>query len=124
MNLVDTSIWVDHLRTGDPHLAHLLNQGMVSIHSFVLGEIACGSLHDRSDISLLSDLPAAIVASEPEILAFIERHSLYGRGIGYVDVNLLASAMLSPGTRLWTRDERLAATASQLRLEYQPPPAH
>lgn len=115
MILVDTSIWVDHLRTGDAQLAELLERGTVVAHPFVIGEIACGSLSDRGAIlGLLQHLPMATVAEPNEVLTYIDRHRLHGKGIGYVDVHLLASAALTGGTRLWTRDRRLHAVAREL----------
>ncbi len=119
MILVDTSVWVDHLRRGDAALARLLELGTVVMHPFVLGEIACGSLADREVIlELLRNLPNAVVAESDEVLGFIERQGLHGKGIGYVDVHLLASVMLTDGTRLWTRDKRLRAVADPLNLAY------
>jgi len=113
--LVDTSVWVDHLRSGDAQLVDLLERGAVLMHPFVVGEIACGSLSDRSSIlELLEDLPAAVVAEGEEVLAFIERHVLHGKGIGYVDVHLLASVVLTEGASLWTRDKRLRIAAEDL----------
>lgn len=82
------------------------------MHPFVVGEIACGSLRDRESIlELLQDLPSAVVAGPDEVLKFIERYVLHGKGIGYVDVHLLASVALTPGARLWTRDTKLRRTA-------------
>jgi predicted nucleic acid-binding protein len=113
--LVDTSVWVDHLRAGLPRLADLLEGGQVLTHPFVLGELACGNLRNRREIlDLLAGLPAAPRASDDEVLAFIERHSLMGRGVGYVDVHLLASAFLATDTRLWSHDGRLASVAADL----------
>ncbi len=121
MILVDTSVWVDHLRRGDTQLATLLESAAVLTHPFVIGEIACGSLADRATvIELLQDLPAALVADVGEVLAFVERQRLYGKGIGYVDVHLLASAALSGGALLWTRNKRLRAAAQGLGVEFQP----
>jgi len=115
--LVDTSVWVDHLRGGDAQLARLLDGGLVLMHPFVLGEIACGTLADRSGLlELLRQLPSAVVADDGEALAFIERLRLYGKGLGYIDVHLLASVALTQGTRLWTRDKRLHAVAEELAL--------
>ncbi|MGH7665013.1 MAG: type II toxin-antitoxin system VapC family toxin [Gemmatimonadaceae bacterium] len=118
MILVDTSVWVDHLRAGDPRLIDALNADAVCTHPFVLGELACGNLRPRHQVlSLLGKLPVVPVASDAEALEFIERRSLMGRGIGYIDVHLLASAVLSGTTRLWTRDRRLATvTAAMDRL--------
>ena len=111
MILVDTSVWVDHLRSGDAQLVDLLERNAVVMHSFVVGEIACGSLADRAlTLELLQHLPMAVVADSDEVLGYIERHRLHGKGIGYVDVHLLASAALG-GTKLWTRDNRLHAVA-------------
>ena len=120
MILVDTSVWVDHLRRGDPRLVDLLERSIVITHPFVVGEIACGSLHDRASIlELLQDLPAAAVAESDEVLRFIDRHVLHGQGIGYVDVHLLASVALTEGTRIWTRDKRLRLVAEMIGCAYQ-----
>ena len=125
MILVDTSVWVDHLRKGDSQLADLLERGAVVMHPFVVGEIACGSLTDRSSIlELLQDLPTAVVAESEEVLGFIERHGLHGKGIGYVDVHLLASVALTEGARLWTRDKRLSVAADDLTCSYRDHGAH
>ena len=115
MILVDTSVWVVHLRQGDAGLIDLLERSAVVMHPFVVGEIACGSLRDRETIlELLQDLPAAAVASPDEVLKFIDGHVLHGKGIGYVDVHLLASVALTPGVRLWTRDSKLRRVAELL----------
>ena len=120
MILVDTSVWVDHLRTGDPQLVALLEQPGVLMHPFVIGEIACGSLKNRALIfDLLNDLPAAAVAEAHEVLSFIEHHALDGKGIGYVDAHLLASTVLTDGAKLWSRDKRLQAVAEMLGCAYQ-----
>jgi predicted nucleic acid-binding protein len=116
--LVDTSVWVDHLRRADECLSNLLEQGQVAMHPFVVGEIACGSLADRSVIELLLELPSATVADDEEVLQFIEGRSLHGNGIGFVDVHLLASAALGHGMKLWTRDKRLRAAAQRLGFEH------
>jgi predicted nucleic acid-binding protein len=119
MILVDTSVWVDHLRDGTPALAAALEQGRVLTHPFVLGELACGNLKNRGEVlQLLGELPAAPMATDPEALDFIERRALMGRGIGYVDVHLLASVALAGTAQLWTRDKRLAAVAADLELAY------
>ena len=116
MILVDTSVWVEHLRRGLPRLATLLQDGKVLIHPWVIGELACGNLRNRSQVlELLRGLPAATVASDREVLLLIERDRLMGRGIGYVDAHLLASARLSH-RRLWTQDRRLAAVAEEQGL--------
>ena len=116
MILADTSVWVDHLRVGEPRLADALDAAAVCIHPFVIGELACGGIRKRREVlDLLAALPSVPVATDSEVLAFIERRSLMGRGVGYVDVHLLASAVLSAGM-LWTRDRRLAALAMELEL--------
>ena len=125
MILVDTSVWVDHLRSGDAQLVDLLERASVIMHPFVVGEIACGRLRDRlSILELLQDLPAAAVADSAEVLGFIERHVLHGKGIGYVDVHLLASVALTEGAKLWTRDKSLRAVAVALRCAFQDSMAH
>jgi predicted nucleic acid-binding protein len=114
--LVDTSVWVEHLRRGLPRLASLLQEGEVLIHPWVIGELACGNLRNRRDVlDLLQGLPAAVVASDSEVLLLIEREQLMGRGIGYVDAHLLASARLSH-CRLLSPDRRLAAVAQERGL--------
>ena len=121
MILVDTSVWVDHLRAGDNTLAALLYDGMVLAHPFVTGELALGNLRQR-DLTLgaLQDLPQASVASDREILHFIGRHALFGLGIGYVDVHLLAAVRLTAGATLWMRDQRLHGIAHRLGLAMPP----
>lgn len=115
MILVDTSVWIDHLRKGDAELARTLEAGEVLAHPFVIGELACGNLANRNAIlALLRTLPPAPVATGDEVMGFIERRKLMGRGIGYIDVHLLASVALTRESRLWTRDKRLAAIADEL----------
>lgn len=117
MILVDTSIWIDHLRQHDERLACLLNQGQVLVHPFVIGELALGKLQNREAIlGALQDLPQAPVATEGEVLRFIQQNSLYGIGIGYIDAHMLAAVRLSPGAALWTRDKRLLAAGTRLGL--------
>lgn len=121
MILVDTSVWIDHLRKRESALIAALEAGLVLMHPFVVGELACGNLENRAElISLLRDLPPAPVATDAEALGFIDRHQLMGRGIGYFDVHLLASAALARTALLWTRDKRLVAVAESLKLEFQP----
>lgn len=116
MILVDTSVWIDHFRMGSPTLAGLLEHGEVVTHSFVVGELACGFLRNRGEIlSLLRELPAAPEAEHAEVLGFVERYRLHGRGIGWVDAHLLASARLS-GSVVWTLDTRLRKVAALLKL--------
>ena len=117
MILADTSVWVDHLKKGDRALAELLDAGQVLAHPFVIGELALGYLR-RRDVVLgaLRDIPRATVATDREVLDFIDRHALHGLGIGYVDAHLLAAARLTADTLLWTRDGRLARAAGRLSL--------
>ena len=117
MILVDTSVWVDHLRKGSDRLNSLLLNAAVLVHPFVIVELACGNLHNRKQIlNLLGDLPASKVASDQEVLFFIEQNDLMGRGIGYIDAHLLASVSLSSPARLWTVDRQLHKVAAQLGL--------
>ena len=116
MILVDTSVWVDHLRKGIPLLADLLNSGEVATHPFVIGELACGHLRHRARIlTLLGNLPSATMATHEEAMHTIETHSLQGSGIGWVDAHLLASALLSR-TPIWTRDKPLLRAAEKLGI--------
>lgn len=117
MILVDTSAWVDHLRVGNKALRELLDAGMVLTHPFVMGELALGHLRQREIVlGALSNLPRATVASDAEVLGFIDRHALFGRGIGYVDAHLLAAARLTPEAKFWTKDKRLHGVAAQLGM--------
>jgi len=119
--LVDTSVWIDHLRSGDEQLTALLNSTQVMGHPFVLGELACGNLQNRAEfLVLMADLPQAVTASDTEVLFFIEQHQLMGRGIGFVDVHLLASVSLTGAARLWTRDQRLATLSESSPLPIIP----
>lgn len=117
MILVDTSVWVDHLRHGSPSLFSLLSAGRVLCHPFVIGELALGALGQRDEVlGDLKNLPQAETASPLEVLELIDRQSLAGSGIGYVDAHLLASARLTAGAALWTRDRRLSLVAGKLGL--------
>ena len=114
MILVDTSVWVDHLRKGEEELETLLNEGLVLSHPFVIGELACGDLKNRDEVlSLLEALPKTGVASHEEVLHLVAKRKLYGKGLGWIDVHLLASALLSQSP-LWTRDKTLASVAREL----------
>lgn len=115
MILVDSSVWVEHLRTGSPTLVRLLDRGLVLGHPWVVGELALGHLAQRAEvIGLLGGIPQASVATPAEVLTMIEHHQLHGIGIGYVDAQLLAATRLTSGATLWTTDRRLAAAASRL----------
>lgn len=124
MILLDTSVWIDHLRATDRWVVELLHAGLVLAHPFVIGELALGNLRQRRTVlSALQDLPQAAKVTESEALHFIDRHALAGRGIGYVDAHLLAAVRLSPGSGLATRDRRLAGVAFELGLAADTPPA-
>jgi predicted nucleic acid-binding protein len=112
--LVDTSVWIDHFRAGDAALAELLNQGRVLMHSFVLGELALGNFRRRDVLGALRDLPPAVVATDDEVLDFIERNRLFGLGIDYVGAHLLTAVALTPGASLLTRDKRLTMAVDRL----------
>ena len=121
MILVDTSVWIDHFRQKEPVLVDLLNTNCVLGHPFVRGEIALGHLKQREIIlTALDNLPQAPIAFVDEINPYIEKYTLFGLGIGFIDVHLLASTQLSINTKLWTRDKRLLAVASRLNLAYIP----
>ena len=116
MVLADTSVWIQHLRQGEPTLATSLSEGLILMHPFVSGELACGSLKDR--VAILTDLnalPPAKLASSAEVHQLIEDRRLWGRGLGWVDMHLLASALLSH-CGFWTLDKRLGAAAAELGL--------
>lgn len=117
MILVDTSVWINHLRNNDPHLVRLLTGNSVLGHPFVRGELALGHLRQREAIlAALDNLPQAPIAFADEVNVFIEQHALFGLGIGLIDAHLLASTRLSGNTRLWTQDKRLLAAALRLNL--------
>ena len=116
MILVDTSVWVDHLRRGNERLAALLEDELVLVHPHVIGELLLGQLRQRDALSDLMNLPLANVASDEEVLHFIKQERLFGIGIGYVDSHLLAATRLTAGATLWSRDRRLQAAAEKLAL--------
>lgn len=119
MILVDTSVWVSHFREGNDGLVTLLTNGEVVCHPFIIGELACGHLTNRTTIlSLLNALPTTVVAEPEEVLTFIENNHLMGRGLGYVDIHLLASALLAR-VSLWTLDKRLEQISGLFQLQYQ-----
>jgi predicted nucleic acid-binding protein len=117
VTLVDSSVWIDHLRRGDDILADLLDREQVLLHPFVIGELAIGNLrHREAVLQDLRDLPKAVVADDEEVIRFVEERRLFGLGLGYLDVHLLVSVRLTPEASLWTRDKRLAAAAERLSL--------
>lgn len=114
MILVDTSVWVEHLRGGNVQLTSYLHADLVVGHALVTGELALGRLRNRqATLSLMTNLPQAPRAEHDEVLALIDRRALYASGCGWVDVNLLASTFLAPELTLWTRDKSLAALAGR-----------
>ena len=118
MVLVDTSVWVVHLRNGNIGLETLLNEGHVVCHPFIVGELACGNLKNRAEIlSLLQALPVATHVEHEEVMKFIEDHALMGKGLGYIDIHLIASAVLTE-IPLWTVDKKLSEVSSKLGIAY------
>ncbi|MFC1890714.1 type II toxin-antitoxin system VapC family toxin [Thermodesulfobacteriota bacterium] len=119
MVLVDTSVWVSHLREGNVELENLLNEGLVACHPFVIGELACGNLKNRDEIlALLQTLTAVEMVEDDEVLHFIERNGLMGKGLGLIDIHLLASALLAD-IPLWTLDKRLEQVSFNLKVCYE-----
>jgi predicted nucleic acid-binding protein len=115
--LVDTSIWIDHLHHVETTLVSLLDELAVVVHPMVIGELALGSMRDRAEVlRLLAALASTPVATHEEVLALVEARALHGVGLSLVDAHLLAAALLSPGTQIWTRDRRLHAAAQRLGL--------
>ena len=116
-SLVDTSVWIKHLREGDQNLVRLLEQGLVACHPFIIGELACGAIKNRYEIiGLLNDLPSTDVLDHYEIMEFIENRKIMNKGIGYIDVHLLGSALVSEAP-LWTLDRTLKSAAKSLNIE-------
>lgn len=114
MILVDTSIWIDHLRAADQQLVTLLTNNEVLTHPFVVGEIALGSVAHRSNVlRYLGNLPSVVVATHAEVMSFIDNRKLANTGVGYVDAGLLASTALTPGAALWSRDKAVRTAAIQ-----------
>jgi len=117
LTLADTSIWVDHLRSGNTEMRELLNQGRIVIHPFIIAELALGSLRDRAQtLQLLDLLPQVRVATLDEVRVMIESRRLYNRGIGLIDAQLIAAVFINPSTLLWTRDKPLRKLAEALGI--------
>lgn len=120
MILADTSIWIDHFRVRDRFFRHLLDEAKVAMHPVIIGEMSLGSLRNRRQVlAEMNDLPQAVVAEDQEVRHLIEFHLLYGTGIGYSDAHLLASALLTPALKFWTRDKRLRVQAERLGVLFQ-----
>ncbi len=119
MVLVDTSVWVSYLHSGNSMLERLLNDGEAACHPFIIGELACGNIKNRTEIlSLLKALPKVNLLDNDEVLLFIERNNLIGKGLGLIDVHLLACAILSESA-LWTSDVKLKLAARALSIVYE-----
>lgn len=119
--VVDTAIWIDHLRRPEPRLVRAMRERRARVHRFVLAEVALGSLKDRTaTMRGLDRLERATEARHEEVMGLIERERLYGTGIGYVDAHLLASTLLTPGATLWTLDRRLGEAAERLGMAATP----
>lgn len=117
--LVDTSVWVNHFRTSNPELLPLLANDLVLTHPLIRGEISCGTLPDRArTLADLAELRHVSLATVPETIDFIERQKLYGKGVGFIDFQLLASTVLTAGALLWTADNKLRALAQHLNVQH------
>lgn len=122
MILADTSIWIDYFRSGNEEMRELLHGGRIVIHPFLIGELALGSLRERTKtLSFLDNLPCTAVARLEEVRQMIETRSLYSHGIGPTDAHLIASVFITPSTQLWTRDKRLRAVAESLDIHVDLP---
>ena len=117
--LVDTSVWVEFIRAGNAQLFELLQKGQVLMHDMVIGEIACGSAPSRKErLQAMNNLPKIVMAEHSEVLGFIDKHQLFGCGVGYVDNHLLAACILQADCALWSRDKRLRAAAERLGVAF------
>jgi predicted nucleic acid-binding protein len=120
MVLADTCVWADHFDHADAELRGLLEDGRVLMHPSIIGELALGNLKRRTIVLRdLHALPRVVLASDEEVLSFVARRTLFGRGIGYVDAHLLAAVQLTTGAKLWTRDRRLREAAAELHLDFR-----
>ena len=119
MILVDSSVWIEHFRTENRLLSGLLMQGAIVLHEFILGELAIGNFKNRKEIlSLLDSIPKLSKLTHDEFIYFLEKHSFYGKGVGFVDIHLLGSTKLA-GVKIWTLDKRLLQLAESLNLNYE-----
>ena len=118
--LVDTSVWIDHFRSDSPGLRRMLDENLVVCHPLIIGELACGQMKRRTEVlTSLAELPAIPMIEHEELLAFIETHTLFGQGLGWIDVHLLASTCRQRLT-LWTRDQPLRQAARKLHCCFEP----
>jgi len=122
--LVDTSVWIHHLRYSDDYLSALLETGLVLSHPMVIGELSCGNLKNRAEfLTDLKSLPLAARARDEEVYALLDRYRFFGKGVGWIDAHLLAAALIG-NSGLWTRDHSLAGLAAQLKLPHRVPAAN
>jgi hypothetical protein len=120
MILVDSSVWIDHFRGKENSLRVHLEREEVLMHPFVMGEIACGNLKNRNYVlAMMANLPSAVTATDREALEFIEQRSLYGRGLGYIDIHLLAATALTPDALMWSLDSRLQRVAEEMEMAHE-----
>lgn len=118
MVLVDTSIWIDHLCNNNDQLFELLNDGKVFCHPFIIGELACGNIKNRNEIiAALQALPQSSIIEHDEIMIFIERNQIMGKGLGYIDIAILASSLVTT-IPLWTFDQKLNTIAKKFKINY------
>jgi predicted nucleic acid-binding protein len=116
--LADTAIWIAHFRADEPEMRAQLSRGNVAMHPFIVAELALGSLRDRErTLAMLERMPQVRVAQLSEVRRMVEAHSLYSKGIGLTDAHLIASALITPFTQLWTRDKRLQSIAEALHID-------
>ena len=119
MVLVDTSVWIDHFRNENDRLVKLLNNGEVFSHPFIIGEIACGKIKNRLEIiTSLQSLPQSLIVDHEEVMLFIEKKKIMGQGLGYIDITLLVSSILT-GIPLWTLDKRLNEIARKFDIHHE-----
>ena len=119
MILVDTSVWIDHFHHSDEALKKLLLSNQVCIHPFILGELSCGNISNRKEVlALLRSLRSVDMVLDEEVFILIENRKLYGKGLGFIDIHLLASAMIHH-VPIWTRDNTLKRVAGELGINYQ-----
>jgi predicted nucleic acid-binding protein len=119
--LIDTSVWAHHFRSGIGELSRLLQTGEILCHPFVIGELALATMRQRAwALQQLVELPRCAIATDEEVLEFIQKNALFGRGIGYVDVHLLAAARITPGSLLWSFDKRLHRLADEFGMAFRP----
>ena len=120
MVLADTSIWVEHLRKGNSDLSILLRDGNIFCHPFVIGELACENIKNRNkSLNYLQHLPSCTNVSNEEVLTFLEKRKLMGKGLGLIDAHLLSSALISK-TLIWTLDKPLREIATSLKISFRP----